>query len=336
MTLQRSPDIGAKRERGAALIVALLVVATVVILATALSGDFLLMFRRVENQMHSEQAYAYLLGAEGVARAALIQDKKLTKNTDNLFEEWAKPQKFPTDYGWIAGQLEDLQGRFNLNALRNATGKGSDAQNPSARSESQRILQRLLLTLPLREPLAQDQAEALVDAITDWVDAGDDVSGLSGAESQYYADGDPPGLPANRELASPSELMWVRGMTPEIYRALEGLVTIWPRTGGTINLNTAPPQVLASINGESVLTPLDKSDLDKLLEERKAKHVLPLQSITDLLGDKKIDADAFTQESDYFQLTAQTEFQGRRYTLRSVLHRDDKAVRVVSRTLGEW
>src|SRR5690606_38468830 len=93
------------RQRGAALIVALVVVSLVVVLAASLSSDALLMFRRAENQIHSAQAYAYLLGAEGVARAALLRDNKLSPQDDNLFQEWAPPQRFPTEYGWIAGQL---------------------------------------------------------------------------------------------------------------------------------------------------------------------------------------------------------------------------------------
>jgi len=319
-------------QRGAALIVALLVVATVVILATTLSSDFLLMFRRVENQLHSEQAYGYLLGAEGVARAALLQDARQTAKTDDLGEEWAKPQKFPTDYGWIGGQLEDLQGRFNLNLLFKTDSTGTAA---GQLSEQQRIFMRLLMALPLKEPLAADQAEALVDAVSDWIDQDDNVTVLSGAESQYYAEADPPGRPANRNIASPSELMWVKGMTPEIYRALEPLVTVWPKTGGNININTAPALVLASINSAKVLQPLDPSVLERILAERKAKRLIKTDDFL-ALPDKPVDTQFLVEQSSYFQLTAQTEFEGRRYTLRSVIHRSDKEVRVVARTFGEW
>lgn len=329
-------------QRGAALIVALVIVAMVAVLAVSLSGDFLLMFRRVENQMYSEQAYAYLLGAEGVARAALLKDKQTDKTssngTDNLAEEWAKPQKFPTDYGWIAGQLEDLQGRFNLNAL--GSKKTTGEQNPLAPSEAQLVLQRLLLTLTLPEKLAPDEVEALVDAITDWIDKDEIVTRLAGAESQDYAGMEPRRLPANREIASPSELMWVKGMTPAIYRALKPLVTVWPAEGDfKINLNTAPPAVLASINGSKTLTPLDANDVQKLLADREAHGgVLDIESVKALLkADPLADATPYINgTSNVFELTARTDFQGRRYTLRSVLRRDDKTVRVIARTFGDW
>lgn len=328
------------RQRGAALIVALLVVATVVILATTLSSDFLLMFRRVENQLHSEQAYAYLLGAEGVARAALLQDHKQSPDGfDGLGEEWAKPQKFPTDYGWIAGQLEDLEGRFNLNELAKVQGAGGGV--PTAQNEAQQFLMRLLLALPLQEPLAPDQADALVSTITDWIDADDTVSGLSGAESQYYADADPPGLPANRTMASLSELMWVKGMTPEIYRALKPLVTVWPKNGSVININTAPAGVLRAINEAQKMSILiDELAVEKLLQERKAKQHIEVAELGPLLGITLSNdvTQLYGTKSNYFELTAQTEFQGRRYTLHSVLKRDanTKDIRVIARTFGEW
>src|SRR5690606_27474172 len=129
-------------------------------------------------------------------------------------------------------------------------------------------------------------------AITDWVDADDNPAGLSGAESQFYADAEPARLPANASLASPSELMWVKGMTPEIYRALKPLVTIWPREGGQLNLNTAPPALIASVNDNKTLTPLPAADLERLLEERKAKHVLPPAAVSALLN-RQIDSGAY-------------------------------------------
>src|SRR5690606_7873083 len=213
-------------QRGAALVVALLIVAMVVMLATALSSDFLLMFRRVENQLYSEQAYAYLQGAEELARAALLQDIQRDRSggdNDNLAEPWAQERQFPTDYGWIAGRLEDLGGRFNVNNLAQRRSGDSAAHSPA---QNQFI--RLLLALPLADPLGLDQAQSLTEAISDWLDTDEVVRGLGGAESQYYAQAEPGGRSANRAMASSSELMWVKGMTPPIYRALAPLITVWP------------------------------------------------------------------------------------------------------------
>lgn len=333
-----------RRQRGAALIIALLIVAMVVMLATALSSDFLLMFRRVENQLYSEQAYAYMRGAEALSRAALLYDLQKDGNdrNDNLAEDWAQPQQYPTDYGWIGGQLEDLQGRFNLNAL--AVAKGDATAGGYSKEQAQFI--RLLLALKLEEPLALDQAQALTDAITDWIDTDSDVSNLSGAESQYYESADPPGRPANRAPAGQSELMMVRGMTPAIYRALAPLVTVWPSTATSyaININTAPLEVLQSLGNAQDLQPLSETEVEVLLDARKPPKFIASTADADtllksgVLANRKIETPV-TVSSEYFLLDTVTDFQGHRYALRSVLQRKSdgkKTVDVIARTLGDW
>ncbi len=335
---------GERNQRGVALIVALLVVAMVVLLATELSSNFLLMFRRVENQLYSEQAYAYMRGAEALSRAALLYDlKKDDKDrNDNLAEDWAQPQQYPTDYGWIGGQLEDLQGRFNLNVLAIPQTKPLP---PGTYSPQQKQLIRLLLALKLDEPLGLDQAEALTDAISDWIDADSDVSNLSGAESQFYESANPPGRPANRTLVGPSELMFVKGMTPAIYRALAPLVTVWPSGAiSGININTAPVEVLRSLGGADSMEPLSDAEVEVLLEARKppkfidAKTALVLFN-SGILASRKIETP-IVLFSDYFLLNTITDFEGHRYAMRSILHRkvegSKKITEVLARSFGDW
>lgn len=344
---RRSNKWYARSQRGAALVVALLIVAMVVMLGTALSSDFLLMFRRVENQLYSEQAYAYLQGAEEVARAALLQDIQRDdrdERNDNLAEPWAQEQTFPTDYGWIVGQIEDLSGRFNVNGLANKTEQDSVA---GGHSPAQNQFIRLLLSLQLEEPLGLDQAQALTEAVTDWVDSNDEVDGLGGAESQYYAQAEPMGRAANGPIASPSELMWVKGMTREIYRALAPLVTVWPNEGSKmnpLNLNTASAQVLRSLGDPKLSAePLSDSEVDFLLQLRSDKKYIddPAIVTTGILKPRNIiPASVDIKSSDYFMLHTTTEFQGHRYSMQSLLHRrrDPKPARVdvEARTYGEW
>lgn len=340
-----SPRSKSRSERGAALIVALLVVAMVVMLATALSSDFLLMFRRVENQLYSEQAYAYMRGAEALSRAALLYDlqadDKIDKErNDNAAEDWAQPQQYPTDYGWIGGQLEDLQGRFNLNSLTAAS-----QQQPGVYTSAQKQLIRLLLALRLEEPLGLDQAQALTDAITDWIDDNSEVGGLSGAESEFYESADPPSRPANRALVGPSELMMVKGMTPAIFRALAPLVTVWPHTATNagININTAPVEVLRSLGNVDDMQPLTDGEVEVLLEARQPPKFVAKEDLEKILksgvfANRKADAGAVVA-SDYFLLNTVTDFQGHRYAMRSILHRKSEtktSVDVIARSFGDW
>jgi general secretion pathway protein K len=325
-----------RAARGAALVVALLVVAVVTLLAVTLSSDFLLLFRRVENQLHGEQAHSYLRGAEGVARAVLLQDLLRGNARDSLDEPWQDELQFATDFGWIAGRLHDVQGRFNLNALGQ-----SAAPAEGGYSVAQERFIRLLQALPLEEKPTLEEAQAIAEAVTDWIDADDTVSGFGGAESDYYARVEPAsGRPANRAIASPSELRWVKGMRADVYRALEPLVTAWPALGGGININTAPPPVLASINARGDLQPLAQADLETLLEARGETgfdDVAAAFSGGPFEG-REIDVGDLGVGSNYFMLEAETEFMGRPYRLYSLLRRNpgDNSVRVIARSYGEW
>lgn len=329
------------RVRGAALVVALLAVAIVVTLSVALSSDFLLLFRRVENQLHAEQAYSYLRGAEGVARAALLQDAQNGSQRDSLDEQWNDELRFATDFGWISGKLEDMQGRFNINNLAQSGAPAGGQPGATVQfTPAQQQLIRLLQTLTLETELSQEETQALTEAITDWVDGDDEVSGFGGAETDYYAGLDPTmGRAANRPIVSPSELRWVRGMTPEIYRALAPLITAWPQAGSAININTAPPQVLASINVKGDLTPLAQSDLETLLEARGEIGFDTVEVVfaAPPFAGRDFDLSLIGVSSSSFMLQAETDFAGRRYGASSVLLRQGKdRVQVVARSFGEW
>ena len=94
----RHPKQG--RERGAALIVALLVFALATALVVAMKSDFERFFQRSANILLDEQAQAYLRGAEELAALVLIRDYDEDKAEglprDDLFELWnPKPPNQP-------------------------------------------------------------------------------------------------------------------------------------------------------------------------------------------------------------------------------------------------
>ena len=83
---------------------------------------------------------------------------------------------------------------------------------------TQKMLIRLLQALG-EVSLPLEEAMALTDAVTDFIDR-DAERRLNGAEEGDYRYADYPYLPANRPLASVSELRAVRGMTEPVYLAL--------------------------------------------------------------------------------------------------------------------
>ncbi len=325
------PNLKASRQssqQGAALILALVVLVMVTLLATTLKSDFLVTLKRVENQLLGKQAFAYMAGAEGIAREVLQTDLAASADKDHRSEGWLyNTIEYPMEWGAIAGTLCDLQGRFNLNSLA-GNEKGIAGFTPA-----QEVFIRLLQALPLEEPVDQSQAEYITSAVADWVDKDSNTRPEGGAENGYYADLEVPYKAANRPLNSVSELRWVKGITPEIYRELEPYV-IALDDSVLLNVNTAEAMVLRAINDTGVRQPLSESEAESLLEQRDGEVGAELtqqnsgyDKIEDFAGKhpaSKLDTSLLTVKSEYFLLKTDSIFLDREFTLYSVLHRSEE------------
>ena len=379
-----------RSQQGAALIIAMLVFALSATLLVALQREFSLALQRGTNQLFSEQAWAYLIGAEELAKLALQADNLLDARSaiaaDHLGELWAKPATpYPLDAGgWMTGQLTDLQGRINLNMLvstsatqnpfsgdealsnegikgEGAVGEGNGSgrvgasengdqarqQNESFRQGSsdeasrwtatQKLLIRLLQALE-GVPLSLDEAMTLTEAISDFIDR-DANRRQNGAEVDEYRYADFPYLPANRALASVSELRSVRGMTPEIYEALAPLVTVWPERNTRLNILTAPLPVLRTLNADDQWAPLSVIDAERLVERRLEGGIAKVEDLLTgpiLEGRPSAELEPLLDiRSDWFLLDASVELLDRQRHLFTVLHRQVDTTVAVFRSEGE-
>ena len=116
-----------RRQRGVALIIALILVALATILATKLSFDGFLEQRRTVGVLAAEQALHFGLGAEALAADVLVQDLQNSTTLTTLPRPGhsrrsrcrSRPENNPEGepIGTLQGALEDMQGRFNLNSL---------------------------------------------------------------------------------------------------------------------------------------------------------------------------------------------------------------------------
>lgn len=118
-------------------------------------------------------------------------------------------------------------------------------------------------------------ASAVIGSIQDWIDP-DNATHVGGAESSYYEASNPPYVAKNGPIDDMSELLLIRGVTPEIFwgpsstNSLQaafqararpfgpvglapptvGLVDLFtPFSSGKININTASAEVLQLIPG---------------------------------------------------------------------------------------
>lgn len=333
LAFPRRSHILARKQQGAALIMAMVVVTVVVLLASTINTDFVVTYKRVENQLLGQQAYAYMRGAEGIARQVMQEDYLQSPDKDHASEGWLNNTvEFPTEQGLLTGTLCDLQARFNLNSLPSKKVK---------KSLDQQMFMRLLQALEIDDPIDQQMAEDIMYAVSDWIDSDSDVSSTGGAEDGYYSSMDIPMRPANQPMQSVSELRWVKGVTNEIYKALLPYVVTLP--GNTpININTIELPVLRSVNEESSLQPLSESEASGILNDRDGDidgGGVPLnggfenmESFVTAHPATSLDTSRFSVNSEYFLLNTETYFMDRKFILSSVLHRNSSGeVKTIAR-----
>ena len=132
------------RQRGVALITAIVVVAIATVLAVRIGTRAALDLRRTAGLVALDQGWHVALGAEAWAAEVLSDDYDDDPETDHLGEAWAQPlPPLPVDGGEVRGALEDMQGRFNLNNLVNAAQEPDEERRPhQSREDAERNLDR--------------------------------------------------------------------------------------------------------------------------------------------------------------------------------------------------
>ena len=300
------------KDRGVALIMAMLITALATMVAANLAWDNALDVRRTMVLLNRDQAIQVALGAESWIISILHQDLE-DSETDHLGEIWASELPgLPIDGGEVFGAVLDLQGRFNVNNLVD--------QNGVVDEESLEQFRRLLLAIGLDPRFAGIAA--------DWLDNDIDPAFPDGAEDSIYTGMIPPYRTANQTLSSVSELAALDGMDKLTFNALEPHITALPgRTN--INANTATAAVLQSLD-ESITV----ADVENLLAERESGGFTDMQnSFSSLVAPDVINK--LDESTQYFHLKVVVRIDTVRITLNSVLQRGPRGdVTPILRSLG--
>lgn len=308
--------------QGVALITAMLIVALATIAAVAVTSRQQFDIRRSANLINGDQSYQFALGVESWAVQLLTRDRK-DNLTDTLEEDWAKQlPPLSVEGGQVAGHIEDLQGRYNLNNVVDAaTGKATEA--------SVRPLQRLMEALEIPPELAW--------AVADWIDTDVDANINGGAEDDAYTRLQPAYRTANTPMGSSSELLLINGFKPEYYVKLEPYVCALPEHT-PINVNTAPAMVLITLaDGFSA------SAAQAIVDVRKDKPFADNAAFLSALSSNgglstealsKLDGNSISVSSGYFLVYSDSLFGKGRTRLFSELHRATAQTSVILRAQG--
>jgi general secretion pathway protein K len=294
---------GPRPMRGAAVVLAMLLAALAAAVAATVFADQQRWSHTVLHRRDQVQAQALAVAGVQWGRQILYDDAQRSP-IDHLREPWAMAlPAIPLDNGEVRGAIVDAQARLNVNAL-GEDGAGADiAQARIARLLAQR-----------------GGPVGAIAAIGDWIDH-DSVVRDGGAEDAFYAARRAPGLAANAQLLRVAELAEVKGVSPSALAAVAPFLTALP-AGTPVNVNTAPPEVLAAI--------VDKLSGDELATLLAARARNPFNNLAELRAQLPAGAvlageESLAVKSDYFYVTIEAQQGATRARARALLHRKGNA-----------
>lgn len=307
-----------KRERGVALLTAIILVALATIVAAGIAFQNGSTARRTSSALMFDQGIQYAAVTEAIAAYVLREDRKKGGH-DDFTEDWARPygpvELIPGSGIWLEAQLEDAQGRFNVNNLIDAEGK--------ARPQAIEQFERLLTTLGLEPKWAT--------LLADWIDADDQPNGFMGGEDTLYLAQSPAYRAPNAPIVSVSELLALPGFGSERYAKLAPYLSALP-PGTPLNICTAAGIVIDAMTDEQEYG----LDAERLAKTRQSGC---FPSRADLQAKVQPDLWATLQyqvsdTSGYFRLRSFVSIGTTEFALYSLLKREATGVRPILRTYG--
>ena len=306
-----------RRQTGAALLTAMIIVTLVATLAAAMIWQ---QWRavQVEAAERGRMQSAWLI-AGALEWSKLILDEELkTRAPTALTEPWAVPlaearistflaaDKNNTDDGpeaFLSGSIVDMQSRYNL---RNVF----DAANNKIDPDQQAALRRLFQTINVETSVADRIATVFRDALA--------PPGTPGASPA------PPLMPENHD-----QLQWI-GIDPETIRQMAPYVTLLPASPTLVNVNTASKEVIAAVLA------IGLGDAQRLVQHRQRTPFKTPQELEAQLGQPfspQMQKLAFVGgKSKYFEVRGRLRLSDRVLEESSLLdRRGPKDIVTVSR-----
>jgi general secretion pathway protein K len=291
-----------KRQRGAALVLAMLVAALAATVAVALAADQQRWFADVGNRRDQVQAQSLALAGVQWARQILADDGR-AGTVDYLGEPWSYPlPPTPIADGSIEGRIEDAQARLNLNNAAQ-DGKAGDA-------ERARLAQLFA---------AKGVDSRMLDVLADWIDD-DSNARPNGAEDSWYGSQSRGSVAANAPLLRTAEIASLRGAHAQTWAALDASVAALP-AGTQLNINTAPPEVIAAS-----IPDLTGEKLAAFGAERARKPFTTMAELRERMprGTALPEGASFVFASSYFLVSVRSRQGDSIAQARALLKRDGR------------
>lgn len=307
-----NPIAPKRRQQGTILISVMLLFAIGAFIAAEMTYRQQIDIQRTSAILSVSQAKEYIRGAEEIAQFALAEDLKndqlKPKKWDHIAEAWGTKLEQPLDGGMIKGSLVDMQGRFNLNWFM--------TKDKAKLTLFKNAFISLLTQLKIPK---KGNAQAIADQLIDFMDEDSTPTFPDGKEEQEYMLEALPRRAANRLLTDVSELLLLPAISAQDLEALAPYVNVLPPTVG-LNLNAVALPVIKSfqcVEGDFVVNNRPPKGYDTVSKAIRFKKTANCKNV------KAAFPVAYGLSSEFFELNAEAEVNGKIVKVRSVLYRDN-------------
>ena len=319
---QAHPRNPVGRQRGAAILTAML---TVVLVATLAASALWQQWRGIEVEAAERsrtQSVWVLTGALDWARLILREDAR-QGGADHLAEPWAVPLEQArlstflafdrsdalaadeTADAFLSGRMLDLQSRLNVTNL---------VQNGKVHEPSRLAFERLFVHLGLPEPELATLAAQLA------------LAQAKGADPATPPNTPPSGVPLwPQDL---DQLAWV-GLSARSLAVLRPYISLLP-VATPVNLNTASAEVIyASVES------FELADAHQLVTHRQAAHFATLTDARKAIGKpNSLNDTQHACKTDFFEVNGNLQVNQTTVQEKSLVKRDALAVKTLRRQRG--
>jgi general secretion pathway protein K len=294
-------------QSGAALIMALLLVAIVSAISTGIFFSQRVQIQSETLKETADQAYAnaqyapiWVKSQLAILHEQITQQKQLP-----IWPQVMPPMSFD-DGSSLTAQLIPATSRFNINDLATPV------------SIYLPVFQSLIQSVDPN--INSDMAKKIALNTQAWLTP----QSQTGQLSNPYSKLSPPYQAAHQQMASSSELRLVEGMTAPLYQRLRPYIIALPETNTPIDINSAPRMVImALLDG-------DDAAADAVLQYRKSHAgflsndlFLGLPAVTPYLGKKnQLSKMISAKEATYYLLRSQIKHGKLSFNVQTVLSYD--------------
>jgi general secretion pathway protein K len=304
------------RERGVAVITALLLTTLAISIVASLFWQQQVQVRSMENQRLHLQTKWILRGALDWATLVLFQDGIDHREYTSLDQVWATPLaetrldqyverqrvEGETFDASLSGNIVDACSRYNLRNL----GMSKGLPDPQQLDIFKRLLNNLQLDQGLALRVANFVAAGLPATAEDMADPTRQPAPVIGAPVK---------------ILQVEDLLTVQGVTPAVVERLRPFVTVLPEKT-PVNVNTAPAEVLAAL-----MANMSVSEANTLLVRRKQAPWRDKKYFDRDIGEgRDATPDAASVRSDWFLVDTRIRLDRAALDAQALIHRSPALV----------